>query len=110
MDITIRPLANLWNIESATEEDFRVPTDTEIKTVLEKTGYEAVTIGESQTVTIDKSDMVLDLGAVGKGFALGYCRTDIKRRCSKRRNDQCRRKRACVWCKKGRQFISGRHP
>ena len=40
----------------------------------------------------------------------GYGRTDIKRRCSKRRNDQCRRKRACVWCKKGRQFISGRHP
>ena len=34
LDITIRPLANLWNIESATEKDFRVPTDTEIKTCL----------------------------------------------------------------------------
>ena len=78
LDITIRPLANLWNIESATEEDFRVPTDTEIKTVLEKTGYEAVTIGESQTVTIDKSDMVLDLGAVGKGFALDIAEQILK--------------------------------
>ena len=78
LDITIRPLANLWNIESATEKDFRVPTDTEIKTVLEKTGYEAVTIGESQTVTIDKSDMVLDLGAVGKGFALDIAEQILK--------------------------------
>lgn len=59
-------------------ERFRVPTDTEIKTVLEKTGYEAVTIGESQTVTIDKSDMVLDLGAVGKGFALDIAEQILK--------------------------------
>lgn len=78
LDITIRPLANLWNIESVTEEDFRVPTDTEIKEALAKTGYEAVTIGESKNVTIGKPDMVLDLGAVGKGFALDIAEQILK--------------------------------
>lgn len=37
-----------------------------------------MTIGESQTVTIDKSDMVLDLGAVGKGFALDIAEQILK--------------------------------
>lgn len=78
LDITIRPLANLWNIESATEEDFRVPTDTEIKETLAKTGYEAVTIGTSKNVMISKPDMVLDLGAVGKGFALDIAEQILK--------------------------------
>lgn len=78
LDITIRPLANLWNIESATEEDFRVPTDTEIAETLTKTGYEAVTIDASKNVTIDRPDMVLDLGAVGKGFALDIAEQILK--------------------------------
>lgn len=78
LDITIRPLANLWNIESATEEDFRVPTDTEIAEILAKTGYEAVTIDASKNVTIDRPDMVLDLGAVGKGFALDIAEQILK--------------------------------
>ena len=78
LDITIRPLANLWNIESATEEDFRVPTDTEIAETLTKTGYEAVTIDASKEVTIDRPDMVLDLGAVGKGFALDIAEQILK--------------------------------
>ena len=78
LDITIRPLANLWNIESATEEDFRVPTDTEIAETLTKTGYEAVTIDASKNVTIDRPEMVLDLGAVGKGFALDIAEQILK--------------------------------
>ena len=44
LDITIRPLAKLWNIEDATEDDFQVPTEDEIKDALSYVGYEAIDI------------------------------------------------------------------
>lgn len=78
LDITIRPLANLWNIESATAEDFVIPDESQITTALAKTGYESVTIGEDKSVTLAKPGMILDLGAVGKGFALDVVQQILK--------------------------------
>lgn len=78
LDITIRPLANLWNIESATVEDFVIPNKSQITAALAKTGYESVTIGEDRSVTLAKSGMILDLGAVGKGFALDVVQQILK--------------------------------
>lgn len=83
LDITLRPLAELWNIEGDADTEFRVPSDEEIQSALGKTGYEQITFDDAdRTITIAKPDMTLDLGAVGKGFALDVlCRrlkeTDI---------------------------------
>ncbi len=79
LDITLRPLAMLWNIESTDETEFRVPEETEIKEALEKTGYEMLSFDDvNRTVTIEKPDMILDLGAVGKGFALDVLEQRLK--------------------------------
>lgn len=78
LDITIRPLASVWNIENATKDNFRVPDDEEIKTALKKVGYESIKFGEDQAVTILKPGMILDLGSVGKGFALDVVKQKLK--------------------------------
>ncbi len=69
LDVTIRPLAQVWNIEEADSETFTVPDDKAIKEALEHVGYESVSLSEN-TVTIEESGRMLDLGAVGKGYAL----------------------------------------
>ena len=79
LDITIRPLANVWNIENATAEDFEIPSDAEINEALKKVGYESVACGDDQTVTINTGDRILDLGAVGKGFALDIVEQILKK-------------------------------
>lgn len=73
LELTIRPLANLWNIEDATEEDFRIPTDKEIDEVLQYVGKDMVDVTmyeQDNYVVFDKDGMMLDLGATGKGYAL----------------------------------------
>lgn len=70
LDITIRPLASLWNIEAATESEFCVPEAAQITQTLSKVGFETLEFGETQAITIRDTGRVLDLGAVGKGFAL----------------------------------------
>ncbi len=69
LDITLRPLMDLWGIETKTEKEFQVPTEEEIKAALANTGYEKVHAADG-TVTIDEAGMMLDLGATAKGYAL----------------------------------------
>lgn len=90
LDITIRPLATLWNIEGDSNEEFVPPTKEEIETALEQVDYESVSL-LSETynttsskdnskqkdatninyyVTFSRDDTILDLGATGKGYAL----------------------------------------
>ncbi|MBQ9608194.1 MAG: FAD:protein FMN transferase [Lachnospiraceae bacterium] len=73
LDLTIRPLANLWNIEEATSENFTVPADKEIKDALKYVDYEAVDVvmyEHDNYVVFDREGMMLDLGSTGKGYAL----------------------------------------
>ena len=93
LDITIRPLALLWNIEEADDESFVVPAEKEIKNALKNVGYNAIHIYDSEEVELDgnedevydseasgysldkyiildKENFLLDLGATGKGYAL----------------------------------------
>lgn len=78
LDITIRPLANLWNIEEASNEDFKVPTEDEIKEALQDVGYDNIII-EEDGVIIKKEGMIIDLGSVGKGYALDIVKKQLDR-------------------------------
>lgn len=73
-DITIRPVAELWNIDgwmtgenSYGKQPVRIPTGEQIALALSHTGYEEVLM-EDGAVTLPEG-MALDLGAVGKGIA-----------------------------------------
>ena len=93
LDITIRPLALLWNIEEADDESFVVPNENEIKDALKNVDYSAIYMYDSEKVgpdgnedggydreasgyspdkyiVLDKENFLLDLGATGKGYAL----------------------------------------
>lgn len=64
LEPTIYPVLVAWGF---TTEDNRVPSDAEIVELLENVGYERVRL-EGNTVQLDNG-MMLDLGAVGKGYA-----------------------------------------
>ncbi len=91
LDITIRPLAALWNIEGDSSEDFVPPTDTEIDKALEQVGYDKVQLltesynnsavevtEEGYYVVVAGDNMTLDLGATGKGYALDKARAILE--------------------------------
>ena len=82
LDITLRPLASLWNIESETDDTaFCVPEEQTIREALAGTGYEKIVFDdENRTITVEESDMILDLGALGKGFALDVLQQKLKER------------------------------
>lgn len=64
LEPTIYPILSAWGF---TMEETRVPTDTEIAALLEKVGYKRVLL-EDNVVQLE-AGMMLDLGAVGKGYA-----------------------------------------
>lgn len=76
LDITIRPLASLWGIEDKSSEEFSIPDASIIKDMIENIGYENISIRDNG-ITISKDNMVLDLGAIGKGYALDYVRNEL---------------------------------
>ncbi|MDZ5130777.1 FAD:protein FMN transferase [Clostridium perfringens] len=65
-DITIGPLVKLWGIGS---EDARVPDDSEILDTIKLINYENIILDkENTTVFLKEENMVLDLGAIAKGY------------------------------------------
>jgi thiamine biosynthesis lipoprotein len=67
-DPTSGPLIALWR---RCRQDGRIPTEHEIKHCLQHTGLKHVTFEERhQTVRFDKPGMEIDLGGIGKGYAL----------------------------------------
>lgn len=64
LEPTIYPVLRVWGF---TGEENRIPSEKEIQQLLQKVGYEKVEMDES-CVRLD-ADMMLDLGAVGKGYA-----------------------------------------
>lgn len=63
-DITIAPLADLWNF---TAEEPKVPSESAITALLPHINYEDVTV-DGNTVTLADQDMGIDLGAIAKGY------------------------------------------
>ena len=75
LDITLRPVLEVWGIEEADETSFRVPEEEELHKAGEKCGLKEISlsIDESSggnTLTRKREEIVIDLGAVGKGYAL----------------------------------------
>lgn len=69
-DITIRPVAALWNIDAWAAGENQpdiIPTREQITLALSHTGYENLSLTDS-SIMLPK-DMALDLGAAGKGIA-----------------------------------------
>lgn len=69
LDVTLGRLSRLWNLDALAVEtaEITVPTQEQIRTALENTGYERVRISPG-TLELPPG-MQLDLGAVGKGIA-----------------------------------------
>ncbi len=67
-DATSGPLIALWR--TAREEN-RIPADDEIAACLERVGMSHVELdAETESVLFDRADVELNLGGIGKGFAL----------------------------------------
>lgn len=65
-DISVGPLTKLWHIGFP---DARKPDQSEIDAILPLIDYEAVKLDkENQTIYLTEKDMILDLGAIAKGF------------------------------------------
>ena len=97
LDITIRPLATLWNIEGDNKGEFVPPAKAEIDEVLKLVNYEAITLLSEQYstssaldeampqsnentnyyVTCASEGIIIDLGATGKGYALDQSKANL---------------------------------
>lgn len=68
-DITIEPLIKLWGFKN---KNFKKPSEKEIKKVLRQIGYKNIILDEeNKTILLKKSNLSIDFGAIGKGFAIG---------------------------------------
>ena len=67
-DITIAPLMKAWGLAGGSG---RIPTDEELEAAQAKVGMEHVHLDEARCeVRFDRAGVLLDLGAIGKGYAL----------------------------------------
>jgi FAD:protein FMN transferase len=67
-DITIAPLVRCWGFMGGTG---KMPTQEEVSAAREKVGWEKVLLDASnRTVRFTRAGVMLDLGAIGKGYAV----------------------------------------
>lgn len=64
-DVTVGPLVTLWGIGS---ENAKVPMQDEIEMSIANIDYESINIS-NEGVLLDEPDMIIDLGAIAKGYA-----------------------------------------
>jgi thiamine biosynthesis lipoprotein len=73
-DITVGPLVKLWNIKENMQReqgDIRIPKEQEIKKALSYVGSKFIEIDEqNKIIKLKKKKVVLDLGAIAKGYAV----------------------------------------
>lgn len=65
-DPTIGPLVKLWGIGTA---DARIPSQSEINDSLFKVDYDKLKLLDDNKVFLEDPEMILDLGAIAKGYA-----------------------------------------
>src|SRR5512143_3078003 len=77
-DITVGPLMKAWGFF---RDDGRVPGGDELRRVLEVVGYRHVALDrEAGTVRFDRPGVELDLGGIGKGYAVDRVVELLRRR------------------------------
>ncbi len=64
-DITIYPLVKEWGF---TTQDYKVPSEETISSLLDLVGSDLLHIDENNLVTFDKEGMMIDLGTIAKGY------------------------------------------
>lgn len=68
---TAGPLIQLWK---RCRDESRIPTDSELETAREQMGCEAIEFDDAAgTVAFTRPGLSLDLGGIGKGYALDRC-------------------------------------
>jgi thiamine biosynthesis lipoprotein len=71
-DITAGPLIDLWGFKYRSG---RLPTRDEIAATLPKVGFQHVLLDDAQrTIKFMRPELELNLGGIGKGYALDHCR------------------------------------
>ncbi|MFH1996029.1 MAG: FAD:protein FMN transferase [Candidatus Omnitrophota bacterium] len=66
-DVTVYPLVEVWRTAA---RDNRLPDKAVLEEAKSKIGYQYVHLGGDNTVTLRKSGMKIDLGAIAKGYAV----------------------------------------
>jgi thiamine biosynthesis lipoprotein len=75
-DITATPLTRLWKTH---RNERSIPSDLELQEAMESVGYVDLTLDREQhSVRFQKKGMVLDLGGIGKGFALDQLKSHLQ--------------------------------
>ena len=69
LDLTLRPVLDVWGIEDADPDTFRVPSDQELQAAAGHTGMHQLAFRDN-VIGRGGKDITLDLGAIGKGYAL----------------------------------------
>lgn len=76
-DITIKPLVDLWR---EARENNKIPEEAAVKEALLRVGYEGIVLdGVKHTISFKKDGMVLDFGAIAKGYATDVAIGALKR-------------------------------
>jgi len=67
-DITVGPLMDLWGF---TDKNYRLPNKQQLKKIRPLIGTNKIILDEAlKTIKLEAADMKIDLGAVGKGYAI----------------------------------------
>lgn len=75
-DLTYAALDNLWSFE---EEKQIIPTNQEVEKVLDNIGFDKIILDETLlTVFLEKEEMKIGFGAIGKGYAAQKTKTILQ--------------------------------
>lgn len=67
-DVTVGPLVDAWGFGPAPLT--KPPDDAEVRALLERTGYEKLTLHPGNTISKTRPDVYCDLSAIAKGYAV----------------------------------------
>lgn len=70
-DVTIAPVADLWNI---TGDSPRIPSEEEIREALSLVGYGDIVLEKNGNCMMARKGQKIDLGGIGKGYACNIAR------------------------------------